>query len=353
MEDEIDLREYVAVLLRHWKLIVGLTVVAALVAGLVSFIMPPTYEATAVISTSATGVAALARFPSTLIIFQGGISTSATGVVALATSDAVLEVAIATLGTLPPTLASPAALRPNLTASQPANTATVRLTVKDGDAARAAAIANAWADAIALSSEADSVPLQAELNAQISLLANLSASQYVLAWAIEDAASLRDRLAGRSPNSPAKVEDQALLISLSSQAVTAPNLPAQLQITGLTETTVGDQLEYLDDLAVSLEARRQILQRRAASLQNDIRGVQERLAKAQALITTPVPVQVIQRAQSADTRTSPKKAQNAVLAAALGLMAGIFAAFGWEWWKGGDKPTLPVTDKKDAQQSHE
>lgn len=33
--------------------------------------------------------------------------------------------------------------------------------------------------------------------------------------------------------------------------------------------------------------------------------------------------------------TSPKKAQNAALAAALGLMAGIFAAFGRERWKGG------------------
>jgi len=48
VEDEIDLREYIDVLIRHWKAIVALTIVAALVAGLVSFfLLPPTYEATA------------------------------------------------------------------------------------------------------------------------------------------------------------------------------------------------------------------------------------------------------------------------------------------------------------------
>lgn len=331
MEDEIDLREYIAVLLRHWRLIVGLTVVAALVAGLVSFIIPPTYEATAVISTTATGIPALAS------------------------SDAVLEDAIASLGsTLPASLASPAALRPLLTASQQANTTTIKLTVKDGDPARAAAIANAWANAfvtwLSSSTKTDSVPvLQAELDARISLLTNVSVSRYALEWAIEDAQSLRDRLATRSPNSPAIVEDRVLLISLSLQAVTAPNLPVslssqvvtaptppvQLQITGSSETTVGDQLKYLDDLVVSFEARRQILQRRAESLQNDIHDMQERLNNVPAFIGAPVSAKVVQGAQSPGAPTSPKKAQNAALAATLGLMVGIFAAFGWEWWKGG------------------
>jgi len=33
VEDEIDLREYIDVLIRHWKAIVALTVIAAIVAG--------------------------------------------------------------------------------------------------------------------------------------------------------------------------------------------------------------------------------------------------------------------------------------------------------------------------------
>ena len=118
------------------------------------------------------------------------------------------------------------------------------------------------------------------------------------------------------PDNPVAFEDE---IDLRQNVTTLvchwPMLPVQPQITGLPETTVGDQLEYLDDLAISLEARRQILQRRAESLQNDIRDMQERLAKAQALIATPAPAQVIQRAQSPDTPTSPKKTQNIALAA--------------------------------------
>lgn len=47
MEDEIDLREYIDVLIRHWKTIVALTLVAAVVAGVISFLLPPTYEAVA------------------------------------------------------------------------------------------------------------------------------------------------------------------------------------------------------------------------------------------------------------------------------------------------------------------
>ena len=47
MEDEIDLRKYIDVLRRHWKLIVSITVIAVFVTGLVSFLLPPTYEAKA------------------------------------------------------------------------------------------------------------------------------------------------------------------------------------------------------------------------------------------------------------------------------------------------------------------
>ena len=47
MEEEIDLRIYIAVLLKHWPWIVGLSLVAALAAFTVSSILPPTYEAEA------------------------------------------------------------------------------------------------------------------------------------------------------------------------------------------------------------------------------------------------------------------------------------------------------------------
>jgi uncharacterized protein involved in exopolysaccharide biosynthesis len=50
MEEEIDLRQYVAVLVKYWYWIVGLAVVAAVVAFGVSTFTPPTYQATALVT---------------------------------------------------------------------------------------------------------------------------------------------------------------------------------------------------------------------------------------------------------------------------------------------------------------
>jgi uncharacterized protein involved in exopolysaccharide biosynthesis len=50
MEDEIDLREYINVLFRHWKLIVIITAIVVLVAGLIIFLSSSTYQATATVN---------------------------------------------------------------------------------------------------------------------------------------------------------------------------------------------------------------------------------------------------------------------------------------------------------------
>ena len=47
MEEGIDLRAYVQVLFSHWKLIVGLAVAAAVIALVVTLMLPPIYEADA------------------------------------------------------------------------------------------------------------------------------------------------------------------------------------------------------------------------------------------------------------------------------------------------------------------
>ena len=47
MGDEIDLRQYVDVIVRRWKLVLVAAVSAALVAAVVSFLTSPVYEAVA------------------------------------------------------------------------------------------------------------------------------------------------------------------------------------------------------------------------------------------------------------------------------------------------------------------
>ncbi|HID87241.1 MAG TPA: hypothetical protein EYP55_07655, partial [Anaerolineae bacterium] len=47
MEEEIDLREYMDVIVKRWKLVLGIPFLAVLVAALVSLLLPPVYEAKA------------------------------------------------------------------------------------------------------------------------------------------------------------------------------------------------------------------------------------------------------------------------------------------------------------------
>ena len=50
-DDAIDLRKYLQMLLKHWQWILIVTVVAALsAAGVSQFALPPTYEATALVT---------------------------------------------------------------------------------------------------------------------------------------------------------------------------------------------------------------------------------------------------------------------------------------------------------------
>ena len=50
MEDEINLRAYVTVLLKYKVWVAGLAVVSAIVALVASLFLPPTYEATALVA---------------------------------------------------------------------------------------------------------------------------------------------------------------------------------------------------------------------------------------------------------------------------------------------------------------
>ena len=52
MEEEIDLRPYIEALISKWYWIVGAAVVAGIVAFIVSSMLPPSYEATALVAVT-------------------------------------------------------------------------------------------------------------------------------------------------------------------------------------------------------------------------------------------------------------------------------------------------------------
>jgi polysaccharide biosynthesis transport protein len=143
LEDEIDLRQYILVLVRYWKWIVGAAVVAAVAALVISFLLPPTYEATALVAI--TRPRYQLQFDSR---FQNvtNVQPVYRAYPELAQSDAVLSALLEqhsnpslpqqTLGELKQVVAASSGSDPSL----------LRLAVRGKDPAAVTAVANEWAD---------------------------------------------------------------------------------------------------------------------------------------------------------------------------------------------------------------
>lgn len=148
MEEEIDLRLYVAILIKNWLWIVGLSISAAIISLVVTLFLTPKYEATA--------LAAITQ-PRLLFEFTPDIRTqnllpNFQAFPILATSDDLLKELLQTLeaegisfkadGT-PFTRQS---LSNILTASPSSDPSLIKLGVQFEDSQKAAQIANLWAD---------------------------------------------------------------------------------------------------------------------------------------------------------------------------------------------------------------
>jgi len=143
MEEEIDLRVYVEVLIRNWMWIAGLARAAAVVAFVASSFIPPTYEATA--------LAAITR-PRYVMQFDprfetvAGIQPAYQAYPELAVSDDLLRDLWGQLDSWPEGIESPQDLREMVEAKAGADPSMVRLVVRSQDSAAAARIANGWVE---------------------------------------------------------------------------------------------------------------------------------------------------------------------------------------------------------------
>ncbi len=89
MEDETDLRIYISVLMRHWRLIVAATLLAGVVALTVSLLIPAKYEATSVVLV--TRPFYQFQFSSEIQNLSAQGSLNGKAALDLASSDAVLQ----------------------------------------------------------------------------------------------------------------------------------------------------------------------------------------------------------------------------------------------------------------------
>lgn len=299
MEEEIDLREYIDVIVRRWKWIAGVTLAAVITAAVVSFlILSPIYEAKAgvVIVKSRSEIAFEPKYRT---LTEEDIASRRKALEALVRSSSVAAEVIDKLGsTLEPEEREVGAL-PEMVETE-VNGDLISIKVKGEDAAKIAAIANAWgevyekyvnrlysgsvqspADIQPQVVEAESIYQQAQEalakftgNNQIetltqkiedkqNTLADYYATKRQLDRLIADARALRDQLRQETSSSPTGTGHDLSLMLLQASAFTllSPGLPVELQLAfdervGL-EGSAEEQAQTLDALLSILEARRE------------------------------------------------------------------------------------------------
>lgn len=380
-EEEINLRAYLEILLRHWKLALSVPILAILAAAVLNFfVIRPVYEAKSVVALSFA-----AKVNQTLRIKT------------LQSLAKIPEIADRVLESIDPGL-KPEGLNENsLIGMVDANINgdALEFRVRNEDATRAAAIANAWANVYAeyvtsvyqpevtkLQSQAEQTrkgyesankdlirfiganridALQREIKARNAVLQSYTEALLKIDRLIADAQPLQDRIEqlGVGP------EDSLTVLTLRTKALTltgfsndVPQLMLSVDVFQAQLVDPTTLILQLDNLITALEEKKKSYADFLAedSMRQEVLALQVQLEQQQATLrdltlardaawnaysglinqieeikagVQPSEVEARVAAQAAvPTRPdSPKKAQNIALAGVAGLMLGIFGAF--------------------------
>ena len=342
MEEEIDLREYIEVLVRSWKWIVGLAVLAAGAALGISSFIPPTYEATALVAV--TEPRYVMRFDPRFETVNN-VQLAYKAYPELAASDDLLQDLLVRLDPLPEGVETPRNLRNMSQAEQGADPSMVRLAVRSQEPRAAARVANAWAELFVTRAneiygtqgedqvqffEGQLERAQAELDAAEQALVAFqarnqgavleaqlaSARQDLQDYLVErrdierarrNARALRGNVADLPTDEPVSAGDDlaALLLqiqafdvhasrpvqvsesersaSYGAESETRPSLWLQVSDVALLSSgrTAGELAVFLDGLVATLKARGEEIEAQVAALEPQILALQQQLQEAQ------------------------------------------------------------------------
>lgn len=395
MEDEIDLRKYTDVLRKHWKLIVIIIVIAAFVAGLVSFLSPPTYEASAgVLMTKARSE--IVFEPKYRTSLEADTASQQQALKALLKSGTVANLVIEELGDkLDPGERGVASMLGRVEVNIQGDL--IEISVKSTDPHKAAAIANAWAESYesyindlysGIRQSPEDLQIQAaaaqqEYEENQKTLEDFTSDNHIseLERQIADkellcnVKSLREQIEEGSSSPASAAANSLAIILLQTDAFTS--LPAELQISleSLSDLSANPEKQLHDiDALISLletrsggareqsiaELRQEILQLKGelekenAEKQNLERSrdiawetcttLENKLAEVRVAMQTQEPVvRVAILATVPDRPVTPRKAMNIGIALVLGLVIGILCAFGAEYFK---RPREKIKDKE-------
>jgi len=324
VEDEIDLRVYINVLIHYWRLIVGLTIVAGVAAFVVSLLLPAQYQATAVVVVTrplyqfqlAPGIQNLPESAAGTQVLSGKAALD------LATSDAMIQQLLDQVGNdLLPEERSLVPMRGMLKAAQGGDASIIKLTVTNRNPQRAAKITNTWAslyvrqvnDLYGQSAEQlkffesqlaqaksdldtadqalvdfqkrnDAAVLQAQLTAKQTALSNYLNLNESLKLLLQNVRSLQDQLARQPANDLSTLGDDLSTLALQVNALNVQSgIPIQLQLpsTGtLSNKTVGQQAAYLADLDKTIGAKQTEVKKQADAAPTEIMALQGQIQES-------------------------------------------------------------------------
>lgn len=315
-EEEIDLRAYVLVLLKYWKWIIGATVIAAVVALVVSFLLPPTYEATALVAVTK---------PRYVMQFDPRIETlnniqpAYKAYPELASGDEVLQELLTRLNPRPKEIETLRDLKGLVKAKSGTDPSLVFLTVRFQDPEEAARIVNLWAEIfvrraneiygtegqsqlqfyqqqvqraeaelraaeealVAFQARNQESVLEDQLGSHRQMHADYLADQRQIAYIIQDIRGLREQLSRQPSEQTVSLADQLTALFLEIKAFNAhASAPIQLQVDSaatLSEKSPAEQIDFLDDLVRVLEEKSAEIDVRLAALEPEILSLQKQL----------------------------------------------------------------------------
>ncbi len=317
MEEEIDLRKYVEVLLRHWIWIVGLSVLAAVAAFVYTTVQPKLYQAEAIV---------LVTEPRYQIQFDSRFQTDQSSPAystfpLLATSDSILQHLVEAYE--PSAAAEISSWRLStvsgmVEATSEGDPSLIVLKVRSRSVKDAAALANTWADVLVTQGNAifdggakdvlffesqsaeaaealdevegsliefqarnQSSLVEARLNSLRRTQEDYLASQRGITYIVQDIEALRAQLADEPSERSASLADNLTALLLQIKAFNAEaSAPIQLQVdssTTFSDKTTAEQIAFLDGLVAILQAKSLEIDVHLAELEPQILSLQQQL----------------------------------------------------------------------------
>ena len=322
MEEEIDLREYVEVLVRNWVWIGAAGLLAALAAFVVSSLMAPTYEASAVVMITE---------PQYQMQFDPRFETAEWSPAyqafpTLATSDDLLGRVVEQYTPSPEAGIEEwrlGALSGMVEASSEGDPSLLVLRVSSRAPRDAASIANAWADVLTERGneiygggeenvdffearvseakesldEAESALIEFEARNQANIFSteleslqqtqsDYLSAQRSIAYLIQDIRSLRRQLSQTSSTTQTTVADDltALFLQVKAFSTEAP-VSIQLQVDdaeALSDKSAEEQVVFLDELIDTLDEKSVEIEEKLGGLEPEMLSLQRQIQEIEA-----------------------------------------------------------------------